>query len=59
MIIITSIFEQMFFCPESAQWVFIVTEKRENRYQKESLFAHNALMTVSGFNRPARLFARL
>ena len=28
-----------------AQWDFIVTEKREDRCQKESLFAHNVLMT--------------
>ena len=31
-----------------AQWGSIVTEKRENRCQKERLFAHNVLMTVLG-----------
>ena len=50
MMITTSIFEQMFFCFEGAMGGAIITEKRENRCQKENLFAHNVLMSVLGFN---------
>ena len=40
-----------------AQWGSIVTEKRENRCQKESLFAHNVLMTVLGLIRRGIMLA--